>query len=67
MTMKIMRLHTALEINNAALKPVASPWTPLAANASPTAVGQEGEAWETWRSDKRKVDARELLDYLETL
>jgi hypothetical protein len=65
--MKIMQMHTALQINNAALRPVGSSWTPLASEPRPTAVGQEGVSWEAWRSDKRTIEAKELLDYLETL
>ena len=65
--MKLMTMHTALEINNVALKRLGSSWTGEAAEAEVHCASHENSMWETYRSDQIKLQARELLAYLNTL
>ena len=67
MSMKLMQKHTALEINNIALKRLGSSWTGEAAEAEVHCASHEASMWETYRSDQIKLQARELLAYLNTL
>ena len=66
-TMKIMRMNTALQVNNAAHKRLGSSWSSQAAEPKPTAVGQEAIAWDTYREDLRIKEAHEVLAWLNTL
>ena len=67
MSMKLMQKHTALEINNIALKRLGSSWTGEAAEPEVHCASHENSMWETYRSDQIKLQARELLAYLNTL
>ena len=65
--MKLMTMHTALEINNVALKRLGSSWTGEAAEPEVHCASHENSMWETYRSDQRKLEAAKLLDYLNTI
>jgi len=65
--MKIVNMFNRLQCNNLGRLPVRSSWTGLAADAAPYAEGMKEKAWETYRSDQRKVEAAKLLEYLNTI
>lgn len=60
-------MNTALQVNNAAHKRLGSSWSNQAADAAPTAVGQEAVAWDTYRTDICVKEAHALLALLSTL
>lgn len=65
--MKLMQMHSVMQVNNAAHKRLGSSWSSQAAEPRPTAVGQEAEAWDTYRTDMRIKEAHEVLAWLNTL
>lgn len=67
MAYKIMHQFTALQVNEIGRGRLKSSWTCLAADAAPYAEGMKEKAWETYRSDQRKVEAAKLLEYLNTI
>jgi hypothetical protein len=67
--MKIMQLHTALQVNNAALRPVKASWPATApdkrGNVSWATYGQHDAMHDTYRRDRLIADMDAIINGLD--